>query len=113
MPGSLRPSQIKEPHVQIKTRVVGVLAVTAAAVAMFGSTALADGSPNVGNVTGIANFSLASGNYINNPVNTPSDTCGIALALFGFSNASCEGGAAVVNDSGNTTSGDDFDFGGF
>ena len=36
-----------------------------------------------------------------------------AVVLFGFSNAGCQGGAAVINDSGNTTSGDGFDFGGF
>ena len=98
---------------QIKTRVAGILAATAAAVALFGSTALADGSPNVGNVTGIANLSLASGNYLDIPVNVPTNVCGVAVSLLGFSNAGCEGGAAVINDSGNTTSGDDFDFGGF
>jgi hypothetical protein len=43
----------KEPHVQIKTRVAGVLAATAAAVALIGGTAHADNAPNVGNVTGI------------------------------------------------------------
>jgi hypothetical protein len=98
--------------VQIKTRVAGVLAVTAAAVAMFGSTALAGNGPNTGNVTGVANFSLLSGNLVETPVNVPTNICGVAVSLLGFSNAGCEGGAAVISDSGNT-SGDDFDLGGF
>ena len=93
---------------QIKTRVAGVLAATAAAVALIGGTAYADNAPNVGNVTGIANLSLASGNDIQIPVNVG----GVAVSLLGFSNAGCEGGAAVINDSGNTANGD-FDFGGF
>ena len=97
---------------QIKTRVAGVLAATAAAVALIGGTALADNAPNVGNVTGIANLSLASGNDIQIPVNGPVNVCGVAVSLLGFSNAGCEGGAAVINDSGNTANGD-FDFGGF
>jgi len=98
--------------VQIKTRVAGVLAVTAAAVAMIGGPAFADNAPNVGNVTGIANFSLASGNNIEMPVNMPENVCGIAVSFLGFTNAGCEGGATVINDSGNTSS-NDFDFGGF
>ena len=97
---------------QIKTGVAGVLAATAAAVALIGGTAYADNAPNVGNVTGIANLSLASGNDIQIPVNVPVNVCGVAVSLLGFSNAGCEGGAAVINDSGNTANGD-FDSGGF
>ena len=96
---------------QIKTRVAGVLAVTAAAVAMMGGPAFADSGPNVGNVTGIANFSLLSGNDVEMPVDVPTNICGVAVSLLGFSNASCEGGAGVINDSGNTST--SFDFGGF
>jgi hypothetical protein len=96
---------------QIKTRVAGVLAVTAVAVAAIGGPAFADNAPNVGNVTGIANFSLASGNDINLPVNLPTNICGVAVSMLGFSNAGCQGGAGVVNDSGNTST--SFGFGGF
>jgi hypothetical protein len=95
--------------VQIKTRAAGVLAVTAAAVAMIGGPAFADNSPSVGNVTGIANFSLLSGNNVEMPVNIPVNVCGVAVSLLGFTNAGCEGGAAVISDSGNTSTG----FGGF
>jgi len=59
-----------------------------------------------------SNLSLASGNDIQIPVNVPVNVCGVAVSLLGFSNAGCEGGAAVINDSGNTANGD-FDFGGF
>ena len=96
---------------QIKTRVAGVLAATAAAVAMIGGPAFADNSPSVGNVTGIANFSLASGNNIDTPNNMPENVCGIAFSFLGFTNAGCRGGATVISDSGNTSN--DFDFGGF
>jgi hypothetical protein len=100
--------------VQIKTRVAGVLAVTAAAVAMIGGPAFADNSPSVGNVTGNANVSTDSGNNIQIPISSPTNFCGNALAFLSFSVAGCEGGAAVLFDSGNTTnSNNDFDFGGF
>ena len=96
---------------QIKTRVAGVLAATTAAVALIGAPAFADSGPNVGNVTGIANLSVLSGNNVDTPVNVPVNVCGVAVSLLGFSNADCQGGAAVINDSGNTSN--DFDFGGY
>ena len=96
---------------QIKTRIAGVLAVTTAAVALIGGPAFASNSPHVGNVTGIANFSLLSGNDVEVPVNVPVNICGVAVSLLGFTNAGCRGGAGVVNDSGNTSN--TFDFGGF
>jgi hypothetical protein len=85
--------------------------VTAAAVAMVGGPAFASNSPSVGNVTGIANFSLLSGNNVEMPVNMPENVCGIAVSFLGFTNAGCRGGADVINDSGNASN--DFDFGGF
>ncbi len=96
---------------QIKTRVAGVLAVTTAAVALIGGPAFASNAPHVGNVTGIANFSLLSGNDVEIPVNVPVNICGVAVSLLGFTNAGCRGGAGVVSDSGNTSN--NFDFGGF
>ena len=96
---------------QIKTRIAGVLAVTTAAVALIGGPAFASNSPHVGNVTGIANFSLLSGNDVEVPVNVPVNICGVAVSLLGFTNAGCRGGAGVVSDSGNTNN--DFNFGGF
>ncbi len=96
---------------QIKTRVAGVLAVATAAVGLIGAPAFASNAPHVGNVTGIANFSLLSGNDVEIPVNVPVNICGVAVSLLGFTNAGCRGGAGVVSDSGNTSDG--FGFGGF
>ena len=47
-----------------------------------------------GNVTGNYNVPVVSGNTVNAPVSAPVNLCGISLALLGFSNAACEGGAA-------------------
>lgn len=89
---------------QIKTRVAGVLAVTASAVAMMGAPAFASNSPVVGNTVGNGNLSLLSGNNVQIPISIPIDVCGNALAILGFANAAtCCGGAAVNFDSGNTT----------
>ena len=50
------------------------------------------GSHN-GNVTGNFNVPVLSGNTVNAPVSAPVNICGISLALLGFSNAGCAGGA--------------------
>ena len=84
---------------QMKTRVAGVLAATASAVAMMGAPAFASNSPDVGNITGNSNVSTLSGNNVQIPVQVPVDICGNALAILGFANASCEGGAAAFLDS--------------
>jgi hypothetical protein len=47
-----------------------------------------DGNGNAGVISAL------SGNTVNAPVSAPADVCGIAVALLGFSNASCQGGAA-------------------
>ena len=88
---------------QIKTRVAGMLAVTAAAVTMIGGPAFASNSPSVGNVTGVGNLSLLSGNLIEIPISLPINVCGAAVSILGFSSAGCQGGAAVISDSGNTS----------
>ncbi len=88
---------------QMKTRVAGVLAATASAVAMMGAPAFASNSPSVGNVTGNYNVSALSGNNVQIPVQMPVDICGNALAILGFANASCVGGAAAFLDSFNST----------
>jgi hypothetical protein len=77
----------------MKTRVAGVLAVTAAAVAMMGGSAFA-GSPVTGNILGNGNIPIASGNNVQVPVSVPINVCGVAVAILGFSNAGCQGGAA-------------------
>ena len=51
-----------------------------------------NGSDN-GNTTGNFNIPLGSGNTVTAPVSAPINLCGISLALLGFSNAGCVGGA--------------------
>jgi len=74
-------------------------AVLVAGFALPASAALADSGPNGdGGV-----LSILSGNTVNAPVSAPSNVCGIALAMLGFSNAGCKGGSAsytTVNGSG-------------
>jgi ChpA-C len=52
------------------------------------------GHSHNGNVTGNFNIPIASGNTVTTPVSAPVNLCGISLALLGFSNAGCVGGAA-------------------
>src|SRR5260370_617514 len=51
------------------------------------------GDSQNGNVTGVGNVSTGSGNTVNAPVSAPVNVCGVSLAVLGFSNAGCEGGA--------------------
>ena len=87
---------------QIKTRVAGVLAVSAAAIAIMGGPAFASNSPVTGNILGNGNIPILSGNNVQIPVQIPVDICRNAVGLLGFANASCVGGAAaLLDDSGN------------
>ena len=90
---------------QIKTRVAGVLAVSAAAVAIMGGPAFASNNPVVGNIVGNGNIPILSGNNVQIPVQipvqVPVDICGNAVGLLGLANASCQGGAAAFLDSFN------------
>jgi len=52
------------------------------------------GNSHNGNTTGNFNIPIASGNTVTTPVSAPVNLCGISLALLGFSNAGCVGGAA-------------------
>ena len=54
-----------------------------------------DGTNGNGNVTGIGNVSALSGNTITAPVSAPVNLCSISLALLGFGNSGCEGGATT------------------
>ena len=53
------------------------------------------GTNGNGNVTGIGNVSAASGNTITAPISAPINLCSISLALLGFGNSGCEGGATT------------------
>jgi hypothetical protein len=52
------------------------------------------GDSHNGNTTGNFNIPIVSGNTVTTPVSAPVNLCGISLALLGFSNAGCVGGAA-------------------
>jgi hypothetical protein len=77
--------------VQMKTRVAGVLAATASAVALIGAPAFASD----GHVTDVGP-AILSGNDIYIPIAIPIDVSGIAISLLGTASAFSEGGAAVV-----------------
>jgi hypothetical protein len=52
-----------------------------------------NGGGGNGNVTGVGNVSGVSGNTITAPISAPINLCSISLALLGFSNSGCQGGA--------------------
>jgi hypothetical protein len=79
--------------VQMKTRVAGVLATSACAVAMMGAPAIAS-THNV-HVFNDKSTSILSGNTVDMPISIPIDVCGNAIAILGFAEASCQGGAGV------------------
>jgi hypothetical protein len=49
---------------------------------------------NNGNVTGIGNVGLGSGNTINAPISAPVNVCGVSVAVAGFANSGCQGGSS-------------------
>ena len=77
-----------------KVRWVSATAGAALVAAMFAlpGAGVAYASDN-GNTTGNGNISILSGNSITAPISAPVNLCGISLALLGFSNAGCVGGA--------------------
>lgn len=87
---------------QMKTRVAGVLAASASAVAMLGAPAFASpahhgGGNHVNNNVG--NINVVSGNTVNMPISIPINVCGNAIAILGFAEASCQGGSGVFLNS--------------
>jgi hypothetical protein len=48
-----------------------------------------------GNVTGIGNVGLGSGNTITAPISAPVNVCSVSVAVAGFANSGCQGGAEV------------------
>jgi hypothetical protein len=87
----------------MKTRVAGVLATTAAAVAMMGAPAFASTSNHHGGGDyNVGNISVLSGNTVNIPISIPVNVCGNAIAILGFAEASCQGGAGVFFNSPNS-----------
>jgi hypothetical protein len=85
--------------VQLKTRVAGVLATSACAVGLIGAPAFA--STHNDHVYDSGNTSILSDNTVNIPISIPVDVCGNAIAILGFAEASCQGGAGVFLNSPN------------
>jgi ChpA-C len=85
--------------VQMKTRVAGVLVTSACAVGLIGAPAFA--SRHDVHVFNYKNSSMLSDNTVNIPVSIPVDVCGNAIAILGFAEASCQGGAGVFLNSPN------------
>ena len=83
-------------------------ALVAATLALPGAgVAYASGN---GNITGNGNLSLLSGNTVNAPISAPVNLCGVSLAVLGFANSGCQGGATSNvsgvgggSDNGNVT----------
>ena len=87
---------------QIKTRVAGVLATSAAAIAIMGGPAFASNNPVVGNIVGNGNIPILSGNNVQIPVRVPVGICGNAAGLLGLRQRQlCRGAAAAFLDSFN------------
>jgi ChpA-C len=52
--------------------------------------------PGHRHIVGNGHIPVLSGNNVQIPVQVPVDTCGNAVGLLGFADASCQGGAAVT-----------------
>jgi ChpA-C len=88
--------------VQMRTRVAGVLAATTCAMAMMGGTAFAYTPHHEHGPVNSGNTSIGSGNNVDTPISVPVNICGTAIAILGFADASCVGGAGVFfSDFGN------------
>ena len=87
---------------QTRTRVAGTLAATACAVAMMAAPAFAFTPHHYHGPVNSGNTSILSGNNVDGPISAPVNICGTAIAILGFADASCVGGANVFfNDFGN------------
>ncbi len=84
---------------QMKSRVAGVLVASASAVAMMGAPAFASTHPDGSHVNNFGNLSILSGNRVDIPILIPVNVCGNAIAILGFAEASCEGGAGAFLNS--------------
>lgn len=87
---------------RMKNRVAGVLVSTACAVGLMGTTAFAAPSAHHHSQWGgnIGNINILSGNSIFMPIASPINVCGNAIAIYGFAQASCQGGAVTWMYSG-------------
>ena len=79
-------------------RSVQIAALSLGGLALTGTAAHADwnSGPNVG---------IFNGNQTSTTVQVPVNICGNAVAIVGFANANCDGGAYAVNGNGGSYSG--------
>lgn len=73
--------------------------MSACAVAVMGGPAFASTYNGGYHINNAGNVSILNGNTVNIPVSIPIDVCGNAVAVLGFAEASCQGGAGVFNGS--------------
>lgn len=87
---------------RMTTRIAGVVASTACAVGLMGSMAFAAPSHHHDGQWGdnVGNVSILSGNSIDMPIAIPVNICGNAIAILGFAEAGCQGGANVWLNNG-------------
>lgn len=71
-------------------RVISVAAIAGAGLMMFGAPAQAK-------QVSMYNTGMFSGNQYSSVVQVPVSVCGNAIAVFGFANAGCQGGAFAGN----------------
>jgi hypothetical protein len=74
------------------------MAMLAGTLALPGAGVAYAAGPGNGNVTGVGNLSLGSGNTVTAPVSAPINLCGISAAILGFANSGCVGGASAVTN---------------
>ncbi len=80
---------------QMRIRVAGVLATTACAMAMTGGSAFAYIPHHQPGPVNSGSISIGSENNVDAPISVPVNICGTAIAILGFADASCVGGAGV------------------
>ena len=73
---------------KLRTRVAGVSAATAAAVAMMGPSAFAQSAP----------FSILSGNTVNALLSVPVNVCGVAAGILAALGQTSRGRLVVIGD---------------
>ena len=87
---------------QMRTRVAGVLAATTCAMAMMAGSAFAYTPHHEHSPVNSGSTSIGSGNDVDTPISVPVNICATAIAILGFADASCVGGAGVFfGDLGN------------
>jgi hypothetical protein len=96
-------SSVIQAPIDVSGNAVSVLgfanARSGGGAAALNESATTESATTEGMVSGF-NAGILSGNQISNVVQVPISVCGNSIAVLGFANASCVGGAAAVNGGG-------------